>query len=72
MTDDEKDALALKIARMAVEEVGPVEAPGVLWQALITAHVTCHSLESAVACIGAGLEKLRHDLAEFQAKRSIQ
>lgn len=72
MTEDEKDDLALKIAKMAVEAVGPVEAPGILWQALIAVHAVHHSLESAVTCISAGLESLRRDLADSRSGRTLQ
>lgn len=72
MTDDQKDDLAIQLARVAVKIAGPDDAPGLLWQALIAVHLVHHSLESAVLCIGAGLEDIRRDVADMQSKRTIQ
>lgn len=73
MTEPEKDDLVESIAIRAIEAVGPDEAPGVLWAALLSAHLRHHSLALAVLCIESGLRDLRQQIAAaFRNKGSIQ
>lgn len=73
MTEDEKDAFVESLATRAIKAVGPSEAPGVLWAALLSAHLRNHSLSLAVLCVESGLRDLRQRLAAaIRPKDTIQ
>lgn len=64
MTSDQIGALAERFAYQAIEMVGPDDAPGVMLQSLILAHLKHHSLDALVFCLERTVAALRADLVK--------